>query len=213
MSPLERRAQHQLRMAWMPYLYFQRKEPDRAWAAAWQAEIHAALAAVERVSLDPGCFIAPSARLFAEPGRTITVGPGASIAADCFVHGPVTLGAEVALNPRVSVDGGAGGVVIGEGSRIATGAVIFAFDHGMAPDRPIRSQSVRSRGIVIGRDVWIGANAGVTDGVVIGDGAVVAMGAVVTRDVPPGMVVGGVPARILGPRGGALGFGDPEGLT
>ena len=59
---------------------------------------------------------------------------------------------------------------------------------------------LRSQGIDIGRDVWVGANAGITDGVRIGDGAVVAMGAVVTRDVPPGAVVAGVLARVIGER-------------
>jgi acetyltransferase-like isoleucine patch superfamily enzyme len=109
------------------------------------------------------------------------------------------------------VDGGAAGVVIGDGTRIATGCALFAFDHGMDPQRPIRDQPVSSRGIRIGKDVWIGANVGVTDGVHIGDGAIVGMGAVVTHDVPAGMVVGGVPARILGVRGGELrysGLGD-----
>ena len=51
--------------------------------------------------------------------------------------------------------------------------------------------------ITIGKDVWIGANATVVPGVTIGDGAVIAAGAVVTRDVPPNVVVGGVPARVL----------------
>ncbi len=81
-----------------------------------------------------------------------------------------------------------------KGTRIATGAVLYAFDHGLDPAREVREQPVTSKGIRIGRDVWIGANAGVTDGVRIGDHAVVAMGAVVTRDVPAWAIVGGVPA-------------------
>jgi acetyltransferase-like isoleucine patch superfamily enzyme len=78
--------------------------------------------------------------------------------------------------------------------------VLYAFDHGLDPDRDIRDQPVTSRGIVVGEDVWIGANAGVTDGVAVGDHAVVAMGAVVTKDVPAWAMVGGVPARVLGDR-------------
>jgi acetyltransferase-like isoleucine patch superfamily enzyme len=70
----------------------------------------------------------------------------------------------------------------------------------MEPDRLIREQPVCSRGITIGKDVWIGARAGITDGVTIGDHAVVAMGAVVTRDVEPWQIVAGVPARPIGDR-------------
>jgi acetyltransferase-like isoleucine patch superfamily enzyme len=64
----------------------------------------------------------------------------------------------------------------------------------------VREQPVTSRGVRIGRDVWIGANACITDGVTIGDHAVVGMGAVVTRDVPEWAIVGGSPARIIGDR-------------
>ena len=93
---------------------------------------------------------APEAHLFAEPGRTLVIGDRCSIGAEVFVHGPVVLGPDVSLNPRVSLDGGAKGIRIGEGTRVATGATIYAFDHGMAPDRTIRSQPVRSRGVDIG---------------------------------------------------------------
>lgn len=49
--------------------------------------------------------------------------------------------------------------------------------------------------IIIGNDVWIGANAIIMDGVKIGDGAIIAAAAVVTKDVQPFSIVAGVPAR------------------
>ena len=52
------------------------------------------------------------------------------------------------------------------------------------------------------RGASIGSGAAVLCGVTIGEGALVGAGAVVTRDVAPGATVAGVPARVLGPRGG-----------
>jgi len=51
-----------------------------------------------------------------------------------------------------------------------------------------------SRKISIGHDCWIGSQAQIKPEVTIGHGAVIAMGAVVTKDVPPYMVVAGIPA-------------------
>jgi len=194
------RDQHKQRLAWMPWLYFALKEKHRAWAEPWQREVQQHLMAVETVEIGEGCFIAPAARIFGEPGRPVRIGDGCSIAAEAFLHGPITLGAGVSVNARASLDGGARGITIGEGSRIATGVVIYAFDHGLDPEREIREQPVASKGIRIGADVWVGANAGITDGVEVGDHAVVAMGAVVTREVPPWMIVAGVPAEVIGDR-------------
>lgn len=53
------------------------------------------------------------------------------------------------------------------------------------------------RQIVIGNDVWIGANATILGGVYIGNGAIIAAESVVVKDVPAYAVVGGNPARIL----------------
>ncbi|GEC16832.1 acyltransferase [Nitrobacter winogradskyi] len=47
----------------------------------------------------------------------------------------------------------------------------------------------------VGRRASIGSNATILCGISIGDGAIVGAGAVVTRDVAPGDVVAGVPAR------------------
>ena len=53
------------------------------------------------------------------------------------------------------------------------------------------------RNITIGNDVWIGAKSVVKSGVCIGDGAIVAALSLVNKDVPPYVIVGGVPARVI----------------
>jgi acetyltransferase-like isoleucine patch superfamily enzyme len=53
-----------------------------------------------------------------------------------------------------------------------------------------------SRGdIIIGHDVWIGANCSILDNVIIGNGAVIAAGSIVTKNVDAYSIVGGNPAR------------------
>jgi acetyltransferase-like isoleucine patch superfamily enzyme len=51
--------------------------------------------------------------------------------------------------------------------------------------------------IVLEDDVWLATGVSVMAGVVIGRGTVVAAGSVVTSDLPPGVLAGGVPARVI----------------
>lgn len=51
--------------------------------------------------------------------------------------------------------------------------------------------------VLIGNDVWIGANCVILDGVKIGDGAIIAAGAIVNCDVENYSIVGGVPAKFI----------------
>lgn len=51
--------------------------------------------------------------------------------------------------------------------------------------------------VIIGNDVWIGAEAIILSGVTIGDGAAIAARSVVTRDIPPYTIAGGNPARMI----------------
>ncbi|QUN06766.1 acyltransferase [Shewanella yunxiaonensis] len=192
--------QHKKRLSWMPWLWYRLKPKHLLWATPWQQQVQQQLSELETITIGDNCFIAPEAALFAEPGRAITIGRQCMIAANCFLHGPITLGDEVSINHSCSMDGGGKGIIIGNQTRIANNVTIYAFNHGMAPDMPVYRQSSQSRGIVIGCDVWIGAQVGIVDGVTIGDGAVIGMGAIVTKDVPAWAIVAGNPAVIIGDR-------------
>ena len=194
------REQHKLRLAYMPWLYDSLKPKQRQWAVEWQAQIQQSLAQLETVVIGEDVFIAPQAQIFAEPGRTIHLGDGVRIAADCVLHGPINLGDHVSVNHHVTMDGGRAGIHIGAHTRVAAYATLYAFNHGMAADQLVREQPVTSLGITIGEDVWVGAQAGIVDGVNIGDGAVVGMSAQVVADVAAYTTVAGNPARPVGHR-------------
>ena len=69
-----------------------------------------------------------------------------------------------------------------------------------AEDDPAYFAARQARRTVIGPDTWIGHGAIIKPEVTIGAGAVVASGAVVTKDVPPYIIVAGLPASVLRPR-------------
>ena len=190
-------AQHKARLNHMPWLYYRLKPKHLAWAKPWQDDIQRSLSEVETVSFSDHCFVAETAKIFAEPGRDIQISENSHVGADCFLHGPMTIGANVGINHGCSLDGGSGGIRIGDNTRIANNCSIYAFNHGIDADRLVREQPVSSVGITIGSDVWIGAQVGIVDGVSIGDGAVIAMHSVVTKDVEPYTVVGGNPAKFI----------------
>lgn len=91
-----------------------------------------------------------------------------------------------------------GPVTIGSHVNLAQGITITALNHNFEDKRQrIDTQGVSIKPIIIGDDIWIGANAVVLPGVSIGHHSVVAAGAVVTKDVPPHSLVAGVPAKII----------------
>ena len=97
---------------------------------------------------------------------------------------------------------GRGGLKIGNNVDIARDVCIWTAEHNVHSD----THEYVSDGVEIGDYVWIASRAIVLPGVKIGRGAVVAAGSVVTKDVAPMVVVGGVPAKIIGKRQSSLGY-------
>lgn len=160
---------------------------------------------------EPSVFIHPSAEV--EDGAA--VGPGTKIWHVAHVRSSARIGAGCNIGRNVYVDAG---VVIGDQVKIQNNvsvyvgvtiddevfvgpSAVFTNDlnpRAQNPDWSITPTRVR-------RGASIGANATIVCGVEIGEYALVAAGAVVTRDVLPGQLVAGNPAR---PRGWVNKHGD-----
>ncbi len=91
------------------------------------------------------------------------------------------------------------GVELGNTVMIAGGCYISAGSyHVDNNESAVMDQGAYSKGpIRISDNCWIGTSAVILDGVNIGEGAVVGAGAVVTKDVPAGAIVAGVPAKVI----------------
>lgn len=128
----------------------------------------------------------------AQMGARTTIHPGVVI----LYPKNVSFGADCAVASFVHIWGGAG-VTIGDDVLIASHVAITSQTHDATADsRGVTFRSTHeSREVVIEKNVWIGSGAVILPGVRIGSGSIVGAGAVVDRDVEPGTVVVGVPAR------------------
>ena len=123
----------------------------------------------------------------------------AFIANDAVVIGDVHLGDRVNIWYKVVIRADLNRMDIGYCTNIQDGAVL----HG-DPDRPLvigDYVTIGHRAVVhcaeIGDRCLIGMGAILLEGVKIGAGSIVGAGAVVTKNVPAGVVVAGVPAKIV----------------
>lgn len=122
-------------------------------------------------------------RLMIEPsfhcdyGYNIAVGDRVYCNVGCvFLDGcPITLGDDVLLGPGVQ---------------------LYTADHPLEPELRLAGVECGAP-IAIENGVWIGGQAIVLPGVTIGEGSVIGAGSVVTKNIPPGVVAVGTPARVI----------------
>lgn len=139
-----------------------------------------------------------------------------SVRRDIFPFQDFKLGRNARIEDFTVINNGVGSVLIGKASRIGIGNVIIGpveiekncllaqnivisgLNHNYKDiNKPILSQGINTKKVLLKEGCWIGANACITSGVTIGKNAVIGAGSVVTKDIPDYAVAVGNPAKVI----------------
>jgi galactoside O-acetyltransferase len=134
--------------------------------------------------------------------RNIELGNNVSFNKNSYLYsddgGTITIGDNCSFNTNTMINATPGHISIGDGSAVGPNTVLRASNHSYTrKDIPIKKQAQIYGEIIIGKDVWIGANCVILANTKVGHGSVVGAGSVVSKDVAPYSVVAGVPAKII----------------
>jgi maltose O-acetyltransferase len=128
-----------------------------------------------------------------------------SLGEEATVRAPlrVDYGENLRIGPRTFVNYGlvaldVAPISIGADCQIGPNVQLLTAYHPVEAE-PRRAKLEAAAAIAIGDNVWLGGGVIVLPGVTIGDDTVVGAGAVVTKDLPPGVVAVGNPARVIRP--------------
>lgn len=127
-------------------------------------------------------------------GKHVTLYPGVMF----FGDGLIEIGDNVDIgNGTIIYASRNGGVRIGSNTMIAAQCYIIDMDHGMKKGQLVCKQENTVAPVVIGEDVWLGANVTVLKGSVIGDGAVIGAKALVKGKIECNAIAAGIPAHVV----------------
>jgi acetyltransferase-like isoleucine patch superfamily enzyme len=117
------------------------------------------------------------------------IGDAVSIGTATVIEHHVTMGNNVRIHSQAFIPEMS---ILEDGAWIGPNAVITNAAYPLSPN--VKNEL---KGATLKKNAKVGANATLLPGITIGENALVGAGAVVTRDVPPGKVVAGNPAKII----------------
>ena len=124
-------------------------------------------------------------------------GPGTVIRGGGYVYGgDLVTGASCFINRGCYFDFNAR-IVFGDNVVVGHGVTFITAVHNIGGPARRAARQIGGHAISVGDGAWIGANATILPGVTVGKGAVVAAGSVVNRNVPPNVIVAGVPSKVI----------------
>jgi acetyltransferase-like isoleucine patch superfamily enzyme len=95
-----------------------------------------------------------------------------------------------------------GGITVGSNVNFSSEAAIWTAQHD--PQSP--TFAIKVAAVVIEDRAWLSFRSTVLPGITVHEGAVLAAHAVATKDIPPFVLAGGVPAKVIGPRNENLAY-------
>jgi acetyltransferase-like isoleucine patch superfamily enzyme len=142
-------------------------------------------------------LVSPRAEVELSP--LVKLGKGTQISSFTKVKasdGPLTIGARVSIGTGCFIHAGSAGVTIGDDSLISPNVSIVGSNYRYDRlDIPMHQQGEITKGVTIGKDVWIGVGCAILDGARIGDHAIIAPNAVVSGHVAEKTIASGNPAK------------------
>ncbi len=132
------------------------------------------------------------------PARVMKLGKQVSISSSARFYHPenIYIGERTNINRYCMIlSASTAKVVIGKDCLTGPGVKIIASKYAVKGREIIRSYPPLEQDVIIGNDVWLGANVVVLPGVTIGDGAIIGAGSVVSKDIEAFTIAVGVPAK------------------
>jgi acetyltransferase-like isoleucine patch superfamily enzyme len=146
--------------------------------------------------------ISPRAEVELSP--QLQLGPGTRVSSFTKIKvtdGPLVTGVKCGFGTGCFLDSGLAGIRMGDHVICGPNVAIIATNYQYANRATIfEEQGHSSKGIVIGRNVWIGANSVILDGSAIGDNSIVVANSLVNRRFPPNSIIQGNPAKVIAER-------------